>query len=438
MRSSLHRAVPWVRSVVLCAKVYNAEEPYSTQPAPPGSGWIGRYAWSGAAGVDAALRPTDYHDVLLARLHAVEAALQQRHGAALQTRCYVDTGPVVERHLAQLAGIGWIGKNTCVLNQQLGSWMLLGTLEPEVAPAAAPEPQAEVRSASAAAPLPVDGGSWAQTRALLRYLTQTDVHTYAFSVAANVILSLFPFIVLLLTLSQQVFHSDNMRNVVGQLMHSFLPTGQDFVMRNMALLAHPRKGAQAFSFVMLIVSSTGVFLPLEVALNKVWLAEKNRSYLHNQAVSLGLAMAVGVLAMLSVAISAGQQAVLGFVFLGHTDNIVFALTSRFFLSALAGLSSIAMFFLIYWILPNRRVPARAVLPTAIVTGMLWEIAKHLYIAALPVLDFQRVYGPFYISVGLMMWAFLSGLILLAGARFSATRHALRLAAEDESAAGGVR
>ncbi len=281
-------------------------------------------------------------------------------------------------------------------------------------------------------PAAVSGGTGAQIVALLKYLTQTEVHTYAFSVAANVILSLFPFIVLLLTLSDQVFHSANMRNVVGQLMHSFLPTGQDFVMRNMALLAHPRKGAQLFSGIMLVISSTGVFLPLEVALNKVWHAPKNRNYLHNQVVALGLAISVGVLAMLSVAISAGQQAVLGFLFFGHTSNLVYTLLSRFFLSLLAGMSSMAMFFLIYWILPNRKVPARAVLPTAIVTGLFWEGAKHLYIAALPWLDFQRVYGPFYISVGLMMWAFCSGLILLAGAHFSATRYALRLAAVEDA------
>ncbi len=278
-------------------------------------------------------------------------------------------------------------------------------------------------------PQPVEG-TWAQVCALGRYLAQTDVHTYAFSVAANVILSLFPFIVLLLTISQQVFHSGTMTNVVGQLMHSFLPTGQDFVMRNMNLLAHPKKGAQVFSVAMLLISSTGVFLPLEVALNKVWHAPKNRSYIRNQLVSLGLALTVGILAMVSVALSAGQQAVLAFVFFGHTDNLAYSLTSRFFLSVLAGLSSMAMFFLIYWVLPNRSIPARAVLPTAIVTGMLWEGAKHLYIAALPVIDFQRVYGPFYISVGLMMWAFLSGLILLAGAHFSATRHALRLLAVE--------
>ena len=283
-------------------------------------------------------------------------------------------------------------------------------------------------------PEPVEGGSPAQMLALLRYLTQTEVHTYAFSVAANVILSMFPFIVLLLNLTQRVFHSQSMFLVVGQLMHNYLPTGQDFVMRNMNLLVHPRKGVQIFSVVMLLVSSTGVFLPLEVALNNVWRAPRNRSYLHNQLVSLGLALAAGVLAMISVALSAAQQAVLGFLFFGHTANLFYYLLSRGFLGVLATLSSVMLFFLIYWILPNRKLPIGAVLPTAIVTGLLWEAAKHLYIFVLPHLDFGSVYGPFQISVGLMLWAFLSGLILLAGAHFSATRHAIRMAAQVEEMA----
>jgi len=273
----------------------------------------------------------------------------------------------------------------------------------------------------------LEAGTWAQGKALLLYMTKTEVHTYAFSVAANVILSLFPFIVLMLTVTREVFHSETMQEVVGLMMRNFLPTGQDFVMRNMQILAHPHKGAQVISAVMLLVTSTGVFLPLEVALNKVWGVNENRSYLHNQVVSLGLAFGVGVLAMVSVAFTAAQRTVLSWVFFGHTDNIVFNFVGDCFLKAVAVLASISLFFLIYWVLPNRKIPARAVLPTAVVIGVLWEVAKYLYILALPHLDFQAVYGPFYISVGLMMWAFLSGLLLLAGAYVSATRHALRMA-----------
>jgi len=92
--------------------------------------------------------------------------------------------------------------------------------------------------------------------------------------------------------------------------------------------------------------------------------------------------------------------------------------------------------LIYWGLPNRKVPVKAVLPTAMVMGVLWTLAKYLYILALPHLDFASVYGPFDVSVSLMMWAFLSGLLLLAGAYVSATRQALRETRESELEAEG--
>ena len=284
---------------------------------------------------------------------------------------------------------------------------------------------------TAVKPAPTTDGVWPETVSLIRYMITTEVHTYAFSVAANVILSLFPFIVLLLTLCRRVFHSRSMELVVADMMKSFLPVGQDFVMRNMQNLAHPHQGTQVFSIFMLLVTSTGVFLPLEVALNSVWGVTKNRSYIHNQAVSLGLAFGVGALAMASVAFTAGNRVIFSWIFFGHTDNIVFNFIGFVVLKTCAVVASILLFFLIYWILPNRKVPARAVLPTAIVIGLSWEVAKYLYILALPWLDFQAVYGPFYISVGLMMWAFLSGLLLLAGAHFSATRYTLSLARQAE-------
>jgi YihY family inner membrane protein len=280
-------------------------------------------------------------------------------------------------------------------------------------------------------------GAWPQIKALLLYLASTEVHTYAFSVAANVIFSLFPFIVMLLTVSQQVFHSKAMVDVLTELMKSLLPTNQDFVMNNMKLLAHPHKGTQIFSVVMLLITSTGVFLPLEVALNNVWGVKKNRNYLENQLVSLGLAAGVGILLLSSVALSAGQQTVTGWVFFGHTDNFVFHTVSRSVMEVFAVVASILMFFLVYWILPHRKIPPSAVLPTAVVIGLAWEIAKYLYVLVLPRLDFESVYGPFRVSVGLMMWAFLSGLMLLAGAHFSATRYALKEAREakqEETAA----
>lgn len=117
-RASLAHAAPWARSVVVCGLNYNTAQPYSTEATDPGRGWISRYAWG----------QQDYHESVMPRLRRVEAALKSVSGADLITRCYVDTGPIVERVVAKYAGIGWIGKNTCIINQTLGSWMFLGVI----------------------------------------------------------------------------------------------------------------------------------------------------------------------------------------------------------------------------------------------------------------------------------------------------------------------
>jgi epoxyqueuosine reductase len=127
-RSALARVAPWAQSVIVCAINYNTAHPYSTQYTQredAGQGWISRYAWC----------REDYHDSVLRRLKKVEDELR----ALLETtgywvpgtgysRSYVDTGPLVERVYAKYAGIGWIGKNTCIINQKLGSWLFLGVI----------------------------------------------------------------------------------------------------------------------------------------------------------------------------------------------------------------------------------------------------------------------------------------------------------------------
>ncbi len=134
LRGDLRRSMPWARSVIVCAVNYNAAAPKSIDPADSKAGWIARYAWSGREESGSA---SDYHDVLLHRLRVLETEFKERFGADALARCYVDTGPLVERAYATLAGVGWVGRNTCVLNQQQGSWLLLGVivtsleLEPE-------------------------------------------------------------------------------------------------------------------------------------------------------------------------------------------------------------------------------------------------------------------------------------------------------------------
>lgn len=141
LRSSAQIPFPWVRSVIVCAVNYNSDQPYSIdlQSADPGEkrGWIARYAWSGQRPAeveqgteDAAIgemSPTDYHSVIRGRLERLCVELKQRLGE-FESRCFVDTGPLVERIYAKYAGLGWQGKNTCLIHESLGSWFFLGVI----------------------------------------------------------------------------------------------------------------------------------------------------------------------------------------------------------------------------------------------------------------------------------------------------------------------
>jgi YihY family inner membrane protein len=261
----------------------------------------------------------------------------------------------------------------------------------------------------------------------LRYLAQTEVHTYAFSVAANSLLCLCPLIILLLTVIRRVFHSQQMYDVVLQLLRNFLPSNQDFVIRNLQYLASVRSRGQILSLAMLFISSTGIFLPLEVALNSVWGFTKNRSYIMNAMVAILLALACGSLALLSVYLTAENLKILGLT-LGD-GNFVLRGAAFIVMKAFALVTTIAIYFLIYWLLPNGKVPIRAVLPAAITTGLLSEAAKYIYILLLPWLNFQEVYGPFSVSVTLIFWSFWSGMLLLGGAYLSAAEHVDRVEAQ---------
>lgn len=278
-----------------------------------------------------------------------------------------------------------------------------------------------------APPVPVKRSKWFIWRrtgtALVRYLLDSEVHTFAFSVAANAILSFIPFIVLLYTLAVSVFRSYAMVQIVDTTVNYFLPpvtkekgwiTGSIYNV----VQSSSHHGVQAFSLLMIIIACTGIFLPLEVALNQAWGVAKSRNYLHNQVIAFGLAIFMVALGLGSILLNQGVHALLNMVFWGHIDNFVFRTITNLVLAATTGGASILFFFSIYWLLPNCKVPWKPVFRTAVVTGLIWLVSKYIFIAILPHLDLQALYGPFYVSVGLLFWAYTSGLILFAGAQFS--------------------
>jgi epoxyqueuosine reductase len=116
-RSDVRQVVPTARSVVVIGSVYNTDGPYSVDPAREGQAFVSRYAWG-----------RDYHDVIGARLQALLAWMRSARTDPFDARWYVDTGPVQERVYAKYAGLGWLGKNTCLINPSLGSWLFLGVI----------------------------------------------------------------------------------------------------------------------------------------------------------------------------------------------------------------------------------------------------------------------------------------------------------------------
>ena len=116
LRSDVRMLLPSAQSVICVGKLYNGPEPYSTELTDSERGWIARYAWG-----------EDYHHVLRAALEELAGALERLCGPFEWKAC-VDTAPVLERSLARDAGLGWIGKNTCLINQARGSWFFLGEL----------------------------------------------------------------------------------------------------------------------------------------------------------------------------------------------------------------------------------------------------------------------------------------------------------------------
>jgi uncharacterized BrkB/YihY/UPF0761 family membrane protein len=156
---------------------------------------------------------------------------------------------------------------------------------------------------------------------------------------------------------------------------------------------------------------------------------KSRNYLHNQVIAFGLAIIMVALGMSSILLNAAARGILKFLFLHQTNirfidvvlSFTYQGTSFMVLTATTGAASILFFFSIYWLLPNRKVPWRSVLRTSIYTGIVWLAARYVFVLVLPHLDLKALYGPFFISVGLLFWAYVSGLILFAGAQFSVAR-----------------
>lgn len=262
----------------------------------------------------------------------------------------------------------------------------------------------------------------------LRYWMRTEVHVYAFSVAANVLLSFFPFLIVSLSMGRLIFPEQAVLGAINLALRDYFPDAlQQFLTRNL-----PRQGPlPAVSILLLLFTANGVFEPLEVALNHIWGIPKNRSFVRNQVVSLGLIFVCGGLALASLMMTAlHQQSFRTAASLpAWLQGVVgggFAFFSVFIFKLAAVPLVALMLFLVYRYLPNGRPPLGRVISAAIGVGLLLELLKYVNALAWPRFQ-QRLaseYGVFQYSVSLIFLAFLASMLVLAGAEWSARGHRL--------------
>jgi membrane protein len=247
---------------------------------------------------------------------------------------------------------------------------------------------------------------------------ETEAHVYALAVAASTLLAFFPFMTVMLSFCRDVLKWPAAQQAIYLALGDFF-AGEpgEFIVRNLQPYMVPK--LHFASMFLLLFTANGIFEPLEVALNRAWGVTENRTYAKNQLISLGLIFLCGGLAMASMMLTALNTRWIADA-LGTRENVAVFVNLLMFKLAALPVSMLAL-FLIYWLLPNRKVEARRVFWVAVVVGIALELLKYVNLLVWPYLQakLDREYSVFQHSVTILIWAFAVAMIVLAGAHWTA-------------------
>lgn len=252
---------------------------------------------------------------------------------------------------------------------------------------------------------------WPEARPTFHYWAETETHVYSFSVAANLLLSFFPFLIVLTSVVRFALHWFSVEKGIYVALQDYFPgeTG-GFLVRNLQAAVYANGQALSWvSMLLLLCTANGIFMPLEVALNRIWGIGKNRSFLKNQLISQGLIFFCGSL-WLATSVAAAPVVTVGWL-----SAIVYKIASL--------PVTILIVFVTYWLLPNARIPALLVFVASVGVGIAIEAFKLLNILIWPWLyaKLRHEYGPFAHSVTILLWSFVFSMLVLAGAEWSARK-----------------
>jgi YihY family inner membrane protein len=267
-------------------------------------------------------------------------------------------------------------------------------------------------------------GRWGQVRGVLREALVNFVRENSLIISASIayysLLALFPLLLLLLGVSGIFIRRYELSGWLALVLGHYLPVRADFIMRELVGISRAYGRVSIASFLLLSWSSSGVFLPLERALNRAWEVEERRSWWRRRLVALEMAGIFGFLALFSTLLVGTRNYTHALLspWIAHSPHPFVEFCYRaLFVAATFGLT-LCMFLVLFERLPNRPMGFRQAFPGALLTALLWEAARALFTHLLPFLNYRQIYGSIGVAVALMTWVYISSAVMLFGAQVS--------------------
>jgi membrane protein len=237
-------------------------------------------------------------------------------------------------------------------------------------------------------------------------LLSRDIGVLTNAIAFNFLLCLFPLLVVVTALSLYL-PVGGRRAAISLLLvlQELIPFEHEALAATVQGLTRIARGLEALSLLLIVWGSSGIFVPIELALNRAWGGDRRRSFWHSRVLAFAITLGCGVLAILSVGLTrAARSYSADWPALAEYAAKLSALFLTYFI-----------FFLIYRFVPLARVPTRTAARAALVAGTVWEIVKYVFVLRLPALNLRAFYGPLAFAVALILWAYVSSLVLVFGA-----------------------
>lgn len=265
---------------------------------------------------------------------------------------------------------------------------------------------------------------WMQTQQVLGHAVRNflaeDSLMVSGSIAYHSLLAIFPLLLLLLGVSGLYIRRFELTGHLSMVLQRYLPIRTDIIMQNLVGIAQAYGKIGLLSCVLLLWSSSGVFMPLERAVNRAWDVQQPRAWWKSRLLAAEMAVVSGGLMLMAAALVGFELLLRNRMdaWLGPSFHALDLAVYDFLASGSSFGIELLMFVVLFERLPNRPMKLRQALPGALLTATLWEAARWLFIVFLPYFNYRLVYGSIGVVVSLMTWAYISSAVILFGAQVS--------------------